>query len=121
MRPKQPSDPLQPLPAAPTGRQSVGSLPTTHRGTSLRLLLPLLACILIVAAGSATASPHPVLAETEIDHCTAIGMGRKATANGATMIAHTDDRCDPGVWTGVSRGGMDRCDLGGMDSVSADL
>jgi hypothetical protein len=28
----------------------------------------------------------------EVDHCTAIGIGRKATASGATMIAHTDDR-----------------------------
>ena len=73
-----------------------------HRGTSLRYLLPRLACILIAVFGSAAASPHPILAETEIDHCTAIGIGRKATANGATMIAHTDDRCDPG--------GMEKCD-----------
>ncbi|GAX81201.1 hypothetical protein CEUSTIGMA_g8633.t1 [Chlamydomonas eustigma] len=30
-------------------------------------------------------------AQDENQHCTAIGFGRKATATGATMIAHTDD------------------------------
>ena len=38
------------------------------------------------------AAPAQIWGEyDEHDHCTAIGLGRKATASGATMIAHTDD------------------------------
>jgi hypothetical protein len=31
-------------------------------------------------------------AEDERGHCTALGFGRKATASGSTLLAHTDDR-----------------------------
>ena len=31
-------------------------------------------------------------AEEERGHCTALGVGRKATSTGSTLLAHTDDR-----------------------------
>jgi hypothetical protein len=31
-------------------------------------------------------------AEEERGHCTAMGVGRKATSTGSTLLAHTDDR-----------------------------
>ena len=33
-----------------------------------------------------------VRAEEERGHCTAMGVGRKATSTGSTLLAHTDDR-----------------------------
>ena len=56
----------------------------------------------LVLAVSLLICGNKVLGEPdEVDHCTAIGIGRKATASGATMIAHTDDR-----WGLRPRGGL---------------
>ncbi len=40
----------------------------------------------------ALAAPAMLRAEEEKGHCTALGFGRKATADGQTFLAHTDDR-----------------------------
>ena len=41
----------------------------------------------------AAAWVHAARAEEERGHCTALGVGRKATSTGSTLLAHTDDRC----------------------------
>ena len=57
-----------------------------HAGSLWRVGLLVLAVSLLICGDKVLGEPD------EVDHCTAIGIGRKATASGATMIAHTDDR-----------------------------